>query len=172
MTALRLAGALWRFWAQRGHLSEGRRWFAEAFALPGDAGPVPAAIQVNWLAGAARLTMEQAAFDEALGYSDQAVALASEHGGAADQATALNTQGLLARAMNHYADSVQAHQAALPLARAAADPGAVATALLGLAYAAMFTGDAMRASTARRREPGAGTGIRGSSSFSPRRCFS
>jgi predicted ATPase len=48
-TALRLAGALWRFWVQRGHLSEGRRWFTEAFALPGDAGPVPAATQVNWL---------------------------------------------------------------------------------------------------------------------------
>jgi predicted ATPase/transcriptional regulator with XRE-family HTH domain len=147
VTALRLAGALWRFWAQRGHLSEGRRWFTEAFALPGDAGLVPVATQVNWLAGAARLAMDQAAFDEAMGYSDQAVALASQHEGAADQATSLNTRGLLARAMNHYADSVQAYEAALPLARAAADPGAVATALLGLAYAAMFTGDAPRASS-------------------------
>ena len=146
VSALRLAGALWRFWAQRGHLSEGRRWFTEAFALPGDAGKVPAATQVNWLAGAARLAMDQAAFDEAMGYSDQAVALAGEQGAPADQAAALNTRGLLARAMNHYADSVQAHEAALPLARAAADPGAVATALLGLAYAAMFTGDAPRAS--------------------------
>ncbi len=146
VTALRLAGALWRFWAQRGHLSEGRRWFTEAFALPGDVSPVPTATQVNWLAGAARLAMDQAAFDEALGYTDEAVALASGHGDPADQATALNTRGLLARAMNHYADSAQAHEAALPLARAAADPGAVATALLGLAYAAMFTGDAPRAS--------------------------
>ena len=146
VTALRLAGALWRFWAQRGHLSEGRRWFTEAFALPGDAGPVPAATQVNWLVGAARLAMDQAAFDEAAGYTDQAVALASGHADPADQATALNTRGLLDRAMNHYADSLQAHEAALPLARAAADPGAVATALLGLAYAAMFTGDAPRAS--------------------------
>ena len=147
VTALRLAGALWRFWAQRGHLSEGRQWFTDAFALPGDAGPVPVATQVNWLAGAARLAMDQAAFDEAMRYSDQAVALASQHESAGDQATALNTRGLLARAMNHYADSVQAHEAALPLARAAADPGAVATALLGLAYAAMFTGDAPQAST-------------------------
>ena len=146
VTVLRLAGALWRFWAQRGHLSEGRRWFTEAFALPGDAGPVPAATQVNWLVGAARLAMDQAAFDEAAGYTDQAVGLASQHGGAADQATALNSRGLLARAMNHYADSLQAHEAALPLARAAADPSAVAMALLGLAYAAMFTGDAPRAS--------------------------
>ncbi len=147
VSALRLAGALWRFWAQRGHLSEGRRWFIEAFALPGDAGPVPAATQVNWLVGAARLAMDQAAFAEAMGYTDQAVALAGEQGAPADQATALNTRGLLARAMNHYADSVQAHEAALPLARAAADPSAVATALLGLAYAAMFTGDAPRAGT-------------------------
>jgi predicted ATPase len=146
VTALRLAGAMWRFWGQRGHLSEGRRWFTGAFALPGDAGLAPAATQINWLIGAARLAMDQAAFDEASGYSDQAVALASKHGEPADQATALNTRGLLSRALNHYADSLQAHEAALPLARAAADPSAVATALLGLAYAAMFTGDAPRAS--------------------------
>jgi predicted ATPase/transcriptional regulator with XRE-family HTH domain len=146
VTALRLAGALCRFWAQRGHLSEGRRWFTEAFALPGDAAPVPAATQVNWLVGAARLAMDQAAYDDALGYSDQAAALASQHAGPAEQAAALNTRGLLARAMNHYADSAHAHEAALPLARAAADPSAVAAALLGLAYAAMFTGDAPRAS--------------------------
>jgi predicted ATPase/transcriptional regulator with XRE-family HTH domain len=145
VTALRLAGALWRFWGQRGHLSEGRRWFTEAFALPGDASPAAPAAQVNWLIGAARLAMDQAAFDEAPAYCEQAAALAREHGDAADQAAALNTAGLLARALNRYADSAQAHQAALPLARAAADQGGTATALLGLAYAAMFTGDALRA---------------------------
>ena len=73
--------------------------------------------------------------------------------------------------MNHYADSVQAHEAALPLARAAADPGAAATALLGLAYAAMFTGDAPRAAASPRKAwPRRGNpGIRSSS---PRRCSS
>ena len=146
VTALRLAGALWRFWVQRGHLSEGRRWFTEAFALPGDASPAAPAAQVNWLIGAARLAIDQAAFGEASAYCEQAAALAREHGDAADQAAALNTQGLLARALNRYADSAHAHEAALPVARAAADRGGTATALLGLAYAAMFTGDAMRAS--------------------------
>ena len=126
--------------------SEGRRWFTEAFALPGDASLAAPAAQVNWLIGAARLAMDQAAYDAASAYCEQAAALAREQGDAADQATALNTQGLLARALNRYADSAHAHQAALPLAQAAADRGGAATALLGLAYAAMFTGDAIRAS--------------------------
>ena len=33
--ALRLAGALGRYWAHRGHLSEGRQWCAEALARSG-----------------------------------------------------------------------------------------------------------------------------------------
>ena len=145
VTALRLAGALWRFWAQRGHLSEGRRWYSEALALPGDGGLAAPAAAVNWLIGAARLAIDQAAFDEASAYAAQAVALAREHGDSRDQADALNTQGLLARAQNQYADAAHAHRDALPLARAAADRSAAATALLGQAYVAMFTGEAMRA---------------------------
>ena len=145
VTALRLAGALWRFWAQRGHLSEGRRWYAEALALPGDGGLPAPAVQVNWLIGAARLAIDQAAFDEALGYAAQPTALAREHGDSRDQADALNTLGLLARAQNQYADAAHAYRDALPLARAAGDRSAAATALLGQAYMAMFTGDGMRA---------------------------
>ena len=72
---------------------------------------------------------------------------------------ALNTQGLLARALNQYADSAHAHEAALPLARAAADRSGAAMALLGLAYAAMFTGDAMRVGRPGRGEPGRGPEI-------------
>src|SRR5207247_7683224 len=36
--ALEGAGALWRFWHQRGHLAEARRWFDEILALPSPAG--------------------------------------------------------------------------------------------------------------------------------------
>jgi predicted ATPase/transcriptional regulator with XRE-family HTH domain len=145
VTALRLAGALWRFWAQRGHLSEGRRWYAEALALPGDGLLAAPAVQVNWLIGAARLAIDQADFNEASVYAAQATTLAREHGDSRDQADALNTQGLLARAQNQYADAAHAHRDALPLARAAADRSGAATALLGQAYVAMFTGEAMRA---------------------------
>ncbi len=141
--ALRLAAALWPFWQQRGHLSEGRSWLREALDHP--AAAVAPAVRVNGLAGAARLAMDQAAYDEAAERCAQALELARELGDPRVLAAALNTRGLLARAQDRYADSARDHQAALEQARAAADRAGEAVALLGLAYAAMFTGDGPRA---------------------------
>ena len=78
-------------------------------------------------------------------------------------AAALNTRGLLARAQDRYADSARDHQAALAAGTGGGRPGGKATALLGLAYAAMFTGDALRAgalaeeSLAAARDSGTGS---------------
>src|SRR5438128_5809285 len=36
------AGALWRFWQQRGHLAEGRRWLREILSMPSGQGRTPA----------------------------------------------------------------------------------------------------------------------------------
>ena len=138
--ALRLAAALWPFWQQRGHLTEGRGWLREALDRPTAA--VAPAVRVNGLAGAARLAMDQAAYNEAAERCAQALPVARELGDPRALAAALNTQALLARAQDRYADSARDHQAALEQARAAADRAGEAVALLGLAYAAMFTGDA------------------------------
>jgi predicted ATPase/transcriptional regulator with XRE-family HTH domain len=143
--ALRLAGALGRYWAHRGHLSEGRQWCAGALEMSAGSGAGTALVRIKCLVAAGRLAIGQAAYGEAERVTAEAVALAGEHGGPAEQAAALTTQGLLARAQNRYADSAAAYEAALPLARAAGRRGEEATALLGLAYVAMFTGDAARA---------------------------
>ena len=140
---LRLAAALWPFWEQRGHLSEGRWWLSEGLERPAVVAP---SVRVNGLVGAARLAMDQAVFDEAAEHCAQAVALARQLGEPHMLATALNTQGLLARGQDRYADSVRDHQAALEQARAATDRAGGAVALLGLAYGAMFAGDGPRAS--------------------------
>ena len=107
---------------------------------------VAPSVRVNGLVGAARLAMDQAVFDEAAEHCAQAVTLARQLGEPHMLATALNTQGLLARGQDRYADSVRDHQAALEQARAATDRAGQAVALLGLAYGAMFAGDGPRAS--------------------------
>jgi predicted ATPase/class 3 adenylate cyclase len=64
------AGALWRFWQQRGHLAEGRRWLEEVLAMP--AGQAPTAARAKALTGAGGIawwTDQQAAralYEEAL----------------------------------------------------------------------------------------------------------
>jgi predicted ATPase/transcriptional regulator with XRE-family HTH domain len=147
VTALRLAGALGRYWAQRGHLSEGRQWCAEALALPVTAGADTRPVRIQCLVAAARLAIGQAAYDEAEPWASEAAALARERGDAAALAAALNTQGLLARGRDRYADAARAHEDALAQARSAGHRGEEAAALLGLAYAAMFSGDLARVGT-------------------------
>ena len=142
--ALRLAGALWPYWAQRGHLSEGRRWLRAALDAPESGAGDPAA-RAKALAGAAQLAVDQGAYEEAARRCAQAVALARRRGARRDLVAALNTRGLLARMQARYAAAVRDHEAALPLARAADDRAGEAAALVGLAYAAMSTGAAARA---------------------------
>ena len=113
-TALRLAGALGRYWAQRGHLSEGRRWCAAVLALPAGAGADTPSVRINCLVAAGRLAIGQAAYGEAEGLLGEAEALAREHGDPAELAAVLNTRGLLARSQNRYAASAEAYEAALP----------------------------------------------------------
>ena len=75
---LRLAVALWPFWQQRSHLSEGRNWLRAA--LTRSAAAADSSVRVNGLIGAARLAMGQAAYDEAAERGAEAVALARQLG--------------------------------------------------------------------------------------------
>jgi len=140
---LELAAALWRFWWHAGHLTEGRRWLGEALDR---AGPVNAAVRAAALSAAARLAVEQKAFDEAAPGCARAIAYAREHGDRASLVAALDASGLLARMRNRDADAARDYGEALALAREAGDHAGTASALVGLAYVAIRTGDLPRAS--------------------------
>lgn len=139
-TALRLAGALWAYWHQRGHLSEGRRWLGQAHALPASTS-VSASVRVSALVGGATLALDQASYEEASTHADQAVAFARDHGEPSDVVAALNVAAVLAGEQARYGDSARDYQQALSLARDAQDRRGEAVALLGRAYGAMVAGD-------------------------------
>lgn len=143
-SALRLAGALARFWSERGHLSEGRRWLREALAASAGAGESVAGTREQALTGAAILAIEQGAYDEAADLCGQAVISARRRDKAWELVAALNARGLLARAQGRYAEAARDYEEAHALGLAVGDRAGVATALIGLASTAGFTGDTAR----------------------------
>src|SRR5215210_7514325 len=58
--AMKLGGALWRFWSVRGYYSEGRRWLEAALAIDGRVSPE---VRAMALAGLGTLTLEQGDLD-------------------------------------------------------------------------------------------------------------
>lgn len=142
--ALRLAGALARFWSERGHLGEGRRWLREALAATVGSGEAVADARGKALAGAATLAIEQAAYDEAAELCAQAVASARGRASGRDLVAALNARGLLARGRGRYDEAARDHEEAHALAAALGERAGAAAALNGLASAAGFTGDIAR----------------------------
>jgi predicted ATPase/class 3 adenylate cyclase len=92
-----VAGALWRFWQQRGHLAEGRRWLEEVLAMP--SGQARTASRAKALAGAGGVAWwsdqeaSRALYDEAL-------AIERELGDPARLAEALYNQSFAVAADN------------------------------------------------------------------------
>lgn len=116
--AVRLAGALWPFWAQRGHIREGRRSLRDALALS-DADALPAGITVRALVGAAWLAIAQGDHAEASTRCSRAVALAEARAEPLDVVASLNAQALVAREQDRYDEAERSHEQALGIARAA-----------------------------------------------------
>jgi tetratricopeptide (TPR) repeat protein len=81
------AGALWRFWQQRGHLAEGRDWFKVILDLP--TGRRASAARAKALIGAGGMAWWQKDRDAAGACYEEAVAIERELGDAARIAEAL-----------------------------------------------------------------------------------
>jgi predicted ATPase/class 3 adenylate cyclase len=85
--ALEAAGALWRFWQQRGHLAEGRNWFDELLAMPSGQGHTAA--RAKALIGAGGIAWWRQDRDTAGAYYEEALAIERQLGDPARTAEAL-----------------------------------------------------------------------------------
>jgi predicted ATPase/class 3 adenylate cyclase len=72
------AGALWRFWQQRGHLAEARRWFEEILAIP--SGQARTAARAKALLGAGGIAWWQVDRQAAGAFYEEAVTIERELG--------------------------------------------------------------------------------------------
>jgi predicted ATPase/class 3 adenylate cyclase len=87
------AGALWRFWQQRGHIAEGARWFAEILALPSRTGPTAA--RAKALIGAGGIAWWQRDRESAGRFYSEAVDVERRLGDPAGIAEALYNQAFV-----------------------------------------------------------------------------
>jgi predicted ATPase/class 3 adenylate cyclase len=81
------AGALWRFWQQRGHLAEASRWFEEILAMP--SGQARTAARAKALLGAGGIFWWQVDRRAAGAFYEEAVAIERELGDPARLAEAM-----------------------------------------------------------------------------------
>ena len=136
-TTLRLAGALWRFWYVRGHLSEGMRWLDRALDLAGG----DPALRARALGGGGELAHSQGDLDRAQELCQEALALSLRLGDEAQIADALNGLAFVIRRRGRFARARAMHQEALDLYRKLGDRWGVGRSMDLLGRAAAFQGD-------------------------------
>jgi predicted ATPase/class 3 adenylate cyclase len=137
------AGAIWRFWQQRGHLAEGRRWLEELLAMPSGQGPTPA--RAKALAGAGGIAWWQEDITAARGYYQEALAIARRLGDPARTAQALYDQSFVAGAAGDFDGAFGLLEESLELARLAGDEPGAARAEWMLVIRELAAGDWDRA---------------------------
>jgi len=142
---LRLAGALWRFWYVRGHLSEGRRWLegllAEGEGTEGSVGR--SAARAPALRGAGVLALYQG--DDARARVLLEESLAQAAGSAYDRSAALHDLAALALGQCDYERATALFEESLALDREREDAAGIATTLDSLGELAHLRGDDTRA---------------------------
>jgi predicted ATPase/DNA-binding CsgD family transcriptional regulator len=136
-TALRLAGALWRFWYVRGHLSEGMRWLERVLELEGG----DPSLKSRVLRGGGELSHSQGDLDRAQELSEVGLALATQLGEEAQTAEALNGLAFVIRRRGEFMRARAMHQEALELYKKMDDGWGVSRSMDLLGRAAAFQGD-------------------------------
>jgi tetratricopeptide (TPR) repeat protein len=141
-TAVRLGGALWRFWWVRGYVDEGMRSLDAALAHAERASPSARAKAFH---AAGKLAREWGDYDRATELCRASLALFRELGDRAGAALALNTLANVTGDRGDYDAADRVYEESLALRRALGDRSGAALALHNLAAIACARGDLARA---------------------------
>jgi tetratricopeptide (TPR) repeat protein len=137
-TALRLAGALWRFWYVRGHVGEGLAWIEAALGLPAEASPAERAKLLN---AAGILSNVRRRLDEAADYHQQSLALRRRLGDRPGEAGSLSNLGIVALQRQDFDAARALFDESLQLRRELGDAWGQSTSLNNLGNVAYAQGD-------------------------------
>jgi predicted ATPase len=139
---LRLASALWRFWAVRGLAGEGRAWLEAALA---EAPPDPTAARAAALSACGILASGQGDGRRAAACHEEALAARQALGDTRGIAASLHALGVVAHDQARYDQAVSFLERALPLFNQASHRLGVAVLLGNLSRSVRFRGDHARA---------------------------
>ncbi|MDH4104351.1 MAG: tetratricopeptide repeat protein [Thermoleophilia bacterium] len=136
-TALQLCASLWRFWFERGYLSEGRRWLEESLASSSEASQARA----RALSGNGVLAHYQGDYGRAEQLSRDALDLSRSLEDAKGVAEGYTGIALVLRTRGDYPAAEKLFREALAVYEDLADEGGVARALDRLAMCLVVAGD-------------------------------
>ncbi|MGH2353956.1 MAG: ATP-binding protein, partial [Chloroflexota bacterium] len=148
---LRLAGALWKFWAVRGYLAEGRRWLDDALARTDSGvestaaeavdGPPATGLRARANNAAGNLARAQRDYAAARACYEAALGLWRQLGDRRGIAMSLSSLGNLANDQGDYAAARPLYEASLALRRELGDQAGIALLLNNLGSLAYNQGD-------------------------------
>ena len=146
---VRLASALWRFWYEHGHLTEGRRWLEQALTpsamTDAEADRSQATFRAKALNGAGVIAWRQGDTQRAMALLEASLALREQLGDTRGIAQTLSNLGILAGERGEYERASGLHEQSLVLNRALSNDWGVATSLLNLGNLAVEQGEYERA---------------------------
>jgi predicted ATPase/Tfp pilus assembly protein PilF len=142
--ALRLGGALWRFWWLRGDIAEGRHQLESLLA---ETALVAPAVRAKALNGAGVLAESQGDWETATRLHEESLQISRRIGDQQGVAWSLNNLGVVAIGQGNYGRAQTLLEENLAVAEHTNDKAGIATALIDLGQIAHYGGDDERART-------------------------
>jgi len=135
---LRIAGSIWRFWYQRGHLREGRQWLAAMLDAAPDA---PVADRANALRASGVLASAAGAYEQSAQLLEQALALNRNLDRQRDIALCLNSLGIIACEQGKVDRAIILLEEGLAIRRQLGSTLDIAASLLNIGFVVHSLGD-------------------------------